>query len=180
MDAAQALFLDKGFAATSVDEIVRAADVAKGTFYVYFQTKDDVLSALQARFIDSFCERLDKAIADRAPDDWHGSLDAWLETGVHGYLEQVELHDLVFHRSHPSHRQMKHGNPVTIRLAALLNEGGRHGAWTVDDPQLTAVMIFNALHGAVDDNIVTSERMTTERLADLVKAFCRRALDIKP
>ena len=38
MDAAQALFMEKGFAATSVAEIVEGAGVAKGTFYTYFQS----------------------------------------------------------------------------------------------------------------------------------------------
>ena len=54
IDAAHRLFLDKGFEATSVGEIVEAADVAKGTFYFYFKTKDDILLALRARFC-GFC-----------------------------------------------------------------------------------------------------------------------------
>ena len=41
--AALALFADKGVEATSVDEIVGAANVAKGTFYVHFERKTDVL-----------------------------------------------------------------------------------------------------------------------------------------
>ena len=35
--AAYGLFTEKGVAKTSVDEIVRRANVAKGTFYLYFQ-----------------------------------------------------------------------------------------------------------------------------------------------
>ena len=40
LDAAYALFTEKGVAKTSVDEIVRGANVAKGTFYLYFHDKD--------------------------------------------------------------------------------------------------------------------------------------------
>lgn len=62
MAAAEALFLEKGFAATSVDEIVRLADVAKGTFYLHFRSKDDMLIALRQRFIDRFCEGLEQQL----------------------------------------------------------------------------------------------------------------------
>ena len=46
LDAAYALFTEKGVAKTSVDEIVRGANVAKGTFYLYFRDKGDVLREL--------------------------------------------------------------------------------------------------------------------------------------
>ena len=44
--AAYGLFTEKGVAKTSVDEIVRRANVAKGTFYLYFQDKDQLLLQL--------------------------------------------------------------------------------------------------------------------------------------
>lgn len=44
--AAYGLFTEKGVAKTSVDEIVRRANVAKGTFYLYFQDKDQLLQQL--------------------------------------------------------------------------------------------------------------------------------------
>lgn len=39
------LFADKGFAAATVDEITRAAGVAKGTFFNHFKTKEDLALA---------------------------------------------------------------------------------------------------------------------------------------
>jgi AcrR family transcriptional regulator len=46
LEAARKLFRRKGFDETSVDEIVLRANVAKGTFYQYFQTKMDVAEAI--------------------------------------------------------------------------------------------------------------------------------------
>jgi AcrR family transcriptional regulator len=178
MDAAQALFLGKGFGATSVDEIVRAADVAKGTFYFYFKTKDDVLQALRSRFVEGFHGRLEDAVDAKASDDWVGRLDAWLEAGVNGYLDEFELHDLVFHEFRPSNRRMKHDNPVIAHLTKLIAGGGKAGAWTVRDPRLTAVMLFNALHGAVDDEIVSPIKAARKRLVADVRVFCRLALGL--
>lgn len=48
-DAAMRLFAERGFANTPVEEITEAADVAKGTFFNYFPTKESILEALAAR-----------------------------------------------------------------------------------------------------------------------------------
>ena len=44
LDAAYELFLERGTAKTSVEDITSRAKVAKGTFYLYFQDKGAVLS----------------------------------------------------------------------------------------------------------------------------------------
>ena len=49
LDAAYKLFLGKGVFKTSIDEIVHEANVAKGTFYLYFQNKEELLQKLVAR-----------------------------------------------------------------------------------------------------------------------------------
>src|SRR5262245_19094480 len=40
--AAQRVFAQKGYHAATVDDITRAANVGKGTFYLYFQEKREV------------------------------------------------------------------------------------------------------------------------------------------
>lgn len=47
LNAAATLFRTKGYEATSVDDIVLAANLAKGTFYYHFHKKDDLVLALQ-------------------------------------------------------------------------------------------------------------------------------------
>jgi AcrR family transcriptional regulator len=178
MDAAQALFLEKGFAFTSVDEIVRAADVAKGTFYLHFRTKDDVLAALRERYVTSFCERLQNALSTSEAEDLSDRLDAWIAAAVNGYLDQVALHDLVFHEFRPSHRRLKHDNPVILQVSAFLSEGVRQGAWMVEDAHLTAVMLFHSVHGAVDESIVAPRPVDRGAVIRSVRLFCRRALGL--
>jgi len=48
-DAALRLFAERGYANTPVEEITEAADVAKGTFFNYFPTKEAILEALAER-----------------------------------------------------------------------------------------------------------------------------------
>jgi len=50
--AALELFHEKGFEATTVDEITERADVAKGTFFNYFPKKESVLEALSEEWME--------------------------------------------------------------------------------------------------------------------------------
>ena len=44
--AASVLFMDKGIAATSMDDIARAAGYSKATLYVYFKNKEELVGIL--------------------------------------------------------------------------------------------------------------------------------------
>lgn len=46
LDAALDLFVEKGFAATRVEEVATRAGVSKGTLFIYFQSKEDLFKAV--------------------------------------------------------------------------------------------------------------------------------------
>lgn len=61
--AALALFAEKGFESTSVQDVVVAAGVTKGAMYHYFSSKEDLLYEIYSRVLRMQKERLDKAVA---------------------------------------------------------------------------------------------------------------------
>ncbi|MFX6803844.1 hypothetical protein ABTH20_20515, partial [Acinetobacter baumannii] len=61
---------------------------------------------------------------------------------------------------------------------ALLEKGAAAGAWQVGPPRMIAVMLFDALHGAVDDNLAAKRPMSRARLIEVATAFYRSALAI--
>ena len=69
LEATVHVFSEKGIASTSVDDIVRAAGVAKGTFYLYFATKDDAINAVAEWMVETVADRIQAiaADADRSP-----------------------------------------------------------------------------------------------------------------
>jgi AcrR family transcriptional regulator len=52
MNSAQHLFLKSGVGPTTIEQITSGAKVAKGTFYLYFSSKEAVLAALGDRFAE--------------------------------------------------------------------------------------------------------------------------------
>lgn len=56
LDAALAVFVEKGFAAARAEEIAARAGVSKGTLYLYFDSKEDLLRTLIA---EGFSSRID-------------------------------------------------------------------------------------------------------------------------
>ncbi|MBY3167238.1 TetR family transcriptional regulator [Rhizobium laguerreae] len=63
--AAMTLFLQRGFEATTIENITEAADVSKRSFFDYFPSKEEVVFAWQ----DAFADRLMAAIAARPADE---------------------------------------------------------------------------------------------------------------
>jgi AcrR family transcriptional regulator len=58
LDAARSLFATKGWAGTSVDEVVRTAEVTKGALYHHFRDKTDLLRAVYEEQEQASVERL--------------------------------------------------------------------------------------------------------------------------
>jgi AcrR family transcriptional regulator len=55
LDAALSLFVEKGYAATKVEEVAAMAGVSKGTLFLYFATKQDLFKAvIRSNLADHF------------------------------------------------------------------------------------------------------------------------------
>lgn len=63
LDAARALFSEQGFDQTTIDDIVNAAHVSRGTFFNYFENKDAVLAALHQTHMDKLPGIIDDLLA---------------------------------------------------------------------------------------------------------------------
>jgi AcrR family transcriptional regulator len=178
MNAARRLFLKQGIATTTIEQITSAAGVAKGTFYLYFSSKDDVLNALVQNFSRDLLASIEAAMGQQSPEDWRGRLAMWVRGAVNAYLDATRLHDMLFYESHHATPAGLVENIIVDRLVALLEEGARAGAWTIADAPLTAVFLFNGLHGAVD--YARRKRVDRTRLVRKLEQLCFLTLGLPP
>ncbi|MFO7603470.1 MAG: TetR/AcrR family transcriptional regulator [Gammaproteobacteria bacterium] len=89
LDAALALFTEKGFAASRIDDVAARAGVAKGTVYVYFDSKDALFKAMVKRKLGPQLER-----AEHLVNTHQGSAAALLEKLARQWWHALQHTDL--------------------------------------------------------------------------------------
>ncbi|MFC5911011.1 TetR/AcrR family transcriptional regulator [Streptacidiphilus monticola] len=67
LETASRLFAERGFAPTSVQEIVAAAGVTKGAMYHYYSSKDDLLQEIYSRLLALQSARLEEIASGPGP-----------------------------------------------------------------------------------------------------------------
>ncbi|MGH8443363.1 MAG: TetR/AcrR family transcriptional regulator [Nevskiaceae bacterium] len=75
LEAAQRVFLARGYDAVTIRDVIRETELASGTFYNYFRTKEDVLRALIEQHVQELTEELRRVRgAARSLDEFiHGA-----------------------------------------------------------------------------------------------------------
>jgi AcrR family transcriptional regulator len=144
--AAMALFKEKGFEATTVEDITERADVAKGTFFNYYPRKEAVLAYfLERRFLD-IEESMPGLLAAKRP-----ARETLIELFIHAgsaYGEDRELSRHVFVEL--MKRQFEPVMEAAMRLDAQLAElaasGQRNGEMRDDIPALEVVHLLSDVY----------------------------------
>jgi AcrR family transcriptional regulator len=168
--AGRALFLAKGIAATSLDDVTQRAGVSKGLFYLYFASKEDLVLALQEQFSREVAERMGAAAATQA--NWPARLDACVRAGFECYRELHDLHEVLFHHAHTARPDP---SLATLVLRDLLAAGVAAGALDVSDPEATAVLCYASMHafdlrghgGPDDARLISAAQQLVRRAAGL-------------
>lgn len=142
-ESAARLFRDKGIADVSIEEIAKAAGIAKGTFYLYFRTRDELVEALAAELVDQMAQSAE--IAGRHPGNgidrfaaavWALKLVDRSENYLAEALNKPEngaLHERV------NISLVRRLGPV---LANIVEDGRSEGVFDLDDPLSTIQFIL--------------------------------------
>jgi AcrR family transcriptional regulator len=122
LDAAAQVFAAKGFHRATIKEIARAAGVADGTIYTYFQNKDDLLIGLLDRLNES--DRRPADLGEAASVDLRTFFTAYLRHRLQVLQDNLELFRAVLPELlvNPALRERYHAEVVapTMRLGEQL------------------------------------------------------------
>jgi TetR/AcrR family transcriptional regulator, transcriptional repressor for nem operon len=174
LDGARAVFVVKGVAAATLEDITNAAGVSKGLFWQYFRSKDDLVAALQHEYTARFACAVRAATAD--VPDWPGKLDACVQACFDQFQLEKELHDVLFR--HPAHaaadlsREPAH-HLLVEAIRALLADGTAAGAFDVTDPEVVAYLLYATMH-AFDPAFRGGSRTPDEQLVSAAQQLFRR------
>ena len=178
MNAAERVFRASGFEGATIEDVAAGAGISKGAFYLHFNTKLEVAEALRARFVDRLLESIRVAVAAEPVEEFRARLQRWTRACAAGYLSAAAEHRLAFSAAPPP-RDGLTNNILIDDLRNLLFAGQSGGAWRVDDPALTAIFLFNALHGAIGMSALETDSFAREALLDALSAHFLRAVEAK-
>lgn len=175
LDSALQLFREQGVDRPTVSDITEAARAAKGTFYRYFDTKEDLVLALQHKFEDELASAMGAARA--ASDDAAGyeRIRAVIEATTEHYLANAWVHDALFRTGHtrsPDLAEAAEGSRSMEVVINLIREGVEAGEFECQRPDLTGFLVFSAMHGALD-RLVHDDAEKEQVVAAMSQLFWR-------
>jgi AcrR family transcriptional regulator len=178
LDHAAALFAARGYAATRVVDICAAAGVAKGLFYWYFPSKDDVLREL----VESMRQRLRRAQA--AAIDPDADPLTQIRQGAEASVRFMAVHASYFtlldveYRDEARAALVRDGDRVhmadTIRLVKAAQEAGLVADGT--DPHLLALCVNGTVAQFAHFHRTGRLPLDVDELAAFVGTWVARAL----
>lgn len=177
MGVAASLFAEKGYAATSVGDIVRAADIAQGTFYWHFPSKESVADAI----VEAAAEAQVAGVQAIVEDPSLGAVERFVRVRDGAFAsfaaEQGALE--AFHRPGNDAVHDRVAAATRRRLIPLLGrfvaEGVAEGVFAVSDPEAAAVFVARAAE-AVDAELLSRRPEDAPRYAAALTEFVLRGL----
>jgi AcrR family transcriptional regulator len=145
LDAAANVFLDRGLAQATMADVAEAAGVAKGTIYLYFDSKSAVLTALRARYTSQWLAQSGRLDTPPGRGGHTRQLRSFLGEMYDFHAANQRLHHLLFHAAEVSEEEPL--EQAQAALARFVTRGAHAGEFTVDDPEETASFLLDGLHG---------------------------------
>lgn len=149
IEAAVEVFAKHGFFNSKVSEIARAANVADGTIYLYFQNKDDILISLFEEEMATVLEQVSRAVsAEKHPAD---KLQRFAEAHlglVEAYPALAEIIQVEVRQSSKFMKEYKNVKFLQYLglISAIVREGQQLGVFRSDiEPGIFKRAFFGAL-----------------------------------
>ncbi len=182
LEAAIELFTSNGFENTAVSDIVQKLNIAQGTFYYYFKSKDELLNAVVEHFGEHMLEDCFLAVHSleiNAKGKIEGILKAIF--GYTNYSQEFvtfvhsEKNEMLHYRA--ANKYIEIFIPVLIDI---VKQGIREGLFDVEYPEEISAM---ATTGVMDlfhinkDDLYNPELMKKRKQA--IAYFLKRVLGLK-
>ena len=165
LDKAESLFEVKGYNKTTVNDILREVNIAKGTFYYYFKSKEEVLDAVIDRYLEIALERAEdvKKRTDLTPSEKLIQVILGLRMGEpnSGVIEEL-------HSPENALMHQKSIAGVVLRLTPIMkdivNEGITAGDFTTPFPEETIKIMLAAGFTLTDEGMFSFTQEERQRL----------------
>lgn len=129
-----------------VEDVVREAGVAKGTFFLYFPSWDDLLETVRDRLVAEFDAAYPLPTEVDGPVDWLAVIDAQAAAFIDFASARQGIGQALFHSDLAERRPQ--ADHAVVRLAAVIRAGQEAEAFGPVDPEPTARLLYAAIDEA--------------------------------
>lgn len=179
LDAALRLLRSRGPTKLRVEDVTRAAGAAKGTFYLYFASWNDLLVAVRDRLLSSHASEAEARLAATTGSEWWEAIESECVRFVDYVLELGDLHQAIFHGP-IADRPIDAALSAEALIARLLRAGIEAGACRPVSVGAAAPLLFSVLHTTADEIARSGDReRRIESMLDLLRAWLRTPAGVK-
>lgn len=181
IDTAERLFLEKGYEQTTVADIVREIEVAQGTFYYYFSSKEKILEAIIEKDITALEEDV-RQIMSREDSNAAIKLNAVVNSIIGISTSRREIMDYLHEESNAvMHEKMERHTierlvPLMTRVVA---EGTHAGIFDVQYPTESVEFLLASLVYFFHHPEIFADPMRREKMQSSLETILGRTLAVK-
>lgn len=154
LEAASQVFAEKGFASARMDDIAARVGLSKGTLYLYFKSKDALITALLDRLFQR--EMRDLSALQHASGSVHERLQRFvdailrdLQTWMRLLPVAYEFLGLIFRNKTVRNAFRQYLRTYTSLVRPLIEEGIANGEFRPVDPQQAAIALGALVEGSI-------------------------------
>lgn len=177
--AAYGLFTEKGVAKTSVDEIVRRANVAKGTFYLYFQDKDQLLQQLVYDISARVLEEAYAWLEERRTPDFVGNVLLMLDYIIEYFKRNKLVLRLVernFSWPMVARQMSERSDPLWARLMSDLERSPQASRYSEEELFRIIFVIVEMVGSVCYSSIIEGKPDTIDNMKPVLYGIVRNIL----
>ena len=187
-DAAMRVIARKGMGAATMQEIAKEAGVAKGTIYLYFRDRDELVEKTFERAISELHRRVDEALATDAR--FEEKLRAVLSAEIRFFQENREFFRLYLSFRYPEgnpqqqRRQKRTCQPQyqarVRRMADSLRQAMARGEVRDGDPQRLAIFIIEGSNAVIIERVLEDAPPPEESDINLIAQTILHGIAVRP
>ena len=154
LDAAEELFVTKGYDKTSTNDILDRVGIARGTLYYHFKSKEEILNAMIERINDSLLTKAKMIASDKSIPVIDRIVMAIASLNVETDIGHEIIDEVHKPQNALMHQKMQENllSGIVPILSGLVSEGAAQGLFSVRYPSETIEMLVLYSGAAFDDS----------------------------
>lgn len=180
VQAAAALFAEKSYEQCSVNDILNTVGIAKGTFYHYFKSKEEVLDAAVEKMSEQVLELVQEAAKRKELSPVDRMIQVLLATRVRNRTGEVLIDEM-----HKTGNALLHQKTLASIITMLtpvfteiVEEGNDLGIFHCTYPEQSVQILLSATLTLLDDGIFQIEKEQTARLFEALISAMEKMLGV--